>query len=69
VFTPGRDTLVDATADVTGDDLTFNLSHVCPGTTPPAEWSAAWTARGNGAPGAAQPGAARPVTAQAPFNG
>jgi len=33
VFTPGPDTLIDASADVTGPDTEFNLSHVCTGTT------------------------------------
>jgi hypothetical protein len=33
VFTPGPDKLLDATADVTGPDTDFNLSHVCTGTT------------------------------------
>jgi hypothetical protein len=33
VFTPGPDTLIDASADVTGPDPEFNLSHVCTGTT------------------------------------
>ncbi|HEX2577531.1 MAG TPA: hypothetical protein VHK88_14360, partial [Aquihabitans sp.] len=33
VFTPGPDKLLSAVAEVSGPDLTFNLSHVCGGPT------------------------------------
>jgi hypothetical protein len=82
VFTPGPDTLLDASAQVSGPQTEFNLSHVCPGTTPPPNGPPPngpppngpppGPPGGNGVPGAAQPaqpGAARPVTAQAQFTG
>jgi hypothetical protein len=53
VYTSGPDTLLGATADVTGPDTEFVLSHVCTGTTagPP----------GGGPPGGGPPGGGPPV--------
>jgi hypothetical protein len=51
VWTPGPDTLLGATATVDGPDTEFNLSHVCPGTTPPDEGSLSVVKAIQGTPG------------------
>lgn len=56
VFTPGPDTLIDATAEVTGPDTEFNLSHVCPGTTNGGGGNGGGP--GGGGPGGAEAGGA-----------